>query len=237
VPILIALQTIFSILMLIHCIRTGREIYWWVIVMLPFGELVYFFAVFIDTPEFRNFKKRTFSRPPDLKQLEYAARTSPSVHNQMQLARAMCARGQHDEATAIFSEVLEHDEDNKEALYGLARCEIERGRNEQALPILEKLVTVDMAHSDYSACEDLAATQWACDQPEAAIQTLRELARKSQRFTHKTTLAQYLSLTDQGAEAREVLTAALEDHANSPAYLKRTERRWAKQARALLRTL
>lgn len=237
VQVLFILQTAFSILMLIHCIRTGREYYWWVIVMIPFGELVYFFAVFIDTPEFKRFKQKVFSRPAGLKELEYNAKTSPSVHNKMLLAQGLYDHRRYEEAAGLFSGVLEIDPENKDALYGLGLAQINSGRVEKAIPSLEKLVELDMAHSDFSPCADLATAYWECGRQESAVELLQRLARKSERISHKTELARYLTQLRRNADAREVLTEALDDYENSPAYLKRSDRRWAKEARAILRSL
>ena len=44
-PILVALQTLFSLCMLIHAIQRDADRMWWLIVMVPFGEVAYFFAV------------------------------------------------------------------------------------------------------------------------------------------------------------------------------------------------
>ena len=235
--ILLVLQTAFSIWMLVHCIRTGREYYWWVIVMVPFGELVYFFAVYIDAPEFKGFKKKFFFRPAGLKELEYKAKTSPSVHNKMLLAQGLCEHGRYEEAIGLFNGILEVDRENKEALYGLGLSLIKTGNTEKAIPALEKLVALDMAHADFSPCADLATAYWDRGQKESAVELLQRLARKSERISHKTELARYLTRMERNADAREVLTEALDDYENSPAYLKRSDRGWAKEARSILRSL
>ena len=45
-PILLALQTLFSLYMLYDAIKRGRQQYWYFVVMMPFGEIVYFFAIY-----------------------------------------------------------------------------------------------------------------------------------------------------------------------------------------------
>jgi hypothetical protein len=69
------------------------------------------------------------------------------------------------------------------------------------------------------------------------VELLQRLVRRSERISHKTELGRYLTLMERNADAREVLTEALDDFDNSPAYLKRSDRRWAKEARAILRSL
>jgi hypothetical protein len=200
VHILFILQTVFSILMLIHCIRTGREYYWWVIVMIPFGELVYFFAVFIDTPEFKRFKKKMFSRPAGLKELEYNAKTSPSVHNKMLLAMGLYDHGRCEEAIGLFNGILEVDPENKDALYALGLSQLKIGCSDKAIPALEKLVELDMAHADFSPCADLANAYWECGKQKSAVELLQRLVRKSERISHKTELGRYLTLMERNAD-------------------------------------
>jgi hypothetical protein len=205
--------------------------------MIPFGELVYFFAVYVDSPEFRGFKKKFLSRPAGLRELEYNAKTSPSVHNKMLLAQGLSEHGRYQEAIGLFIGILDVDPDNKDALYGLGLAQIKAGDTEAAIQPLEKLVELDMAHADFTPCGELASAYWECGKKESAVELLQKLARKSERISHKTELARYLTRMERSADARQLLNEALDDYENGPAYLKRSDRRWAKEARSLLRSL
>ena len=67
IRVLFALQSIFSLWMLVDAVQRRCGTYWYFVVLCPFGEWVYFFKVKIHDPEFERmrlwvralFKKKT----------------------------------------------------------------------------------------------------------------------------------------------------------------------------------
>lgn len=68
------LQTAFSIWMLLDAIKRRSEFYWYVIIAVPFGELVYFFMIKIH--DFKGSKLTALLGPraPSLERLHFEAR-------------------------------------------------------------------------------------------------------------------------------------------------------------------
>ena len=70
--------------MLVDAIQRRREGYWYLIIMMPFGELFYFFMVKIHDPEMRRIKQLlsfSWRRRPSLDTLRYAFRQTPCLAN------------------------------------------------------------------------------------------------------------------------------------------------------------
>lgn len=75
---------------------------------------------------------------------ESAAKLALSeVAPKLRLAEMLIKRNQPEDATALYQQVLELDPDNKYALLGLARCELERGDIQSAQDKLERSVEID----------------------------------------------------------------------------------------------
>ena len=235
--VLIALQTLFSLLMLYDAIKRGSPYYWWIIVMVPFGEFVYFFAVYMNSPEYRALKDQLFTRPESLKSLEYKARTSPSVHNRILFGRALYDHGRYGEAEALFGEILETDPHNKDALCFLGLCRLKRKDPAGAIAPLEKLVETDMSYEDFSSCIDLAYAYWETGRQDAALALLEKMVDSSQRFSHKIILSKYLLRLERRDDARYLLQEAMNDYEHSPAFMRRTNKKWARDARSMLKSL
>jgi hypothetical protein len=235
--ILLALQTAFSLWMLVDAIKRGSEYYWWIIIMVPFGEWVYFFAVYLDSSEYRMLKKRLLSRSPGITQLEYNARTSPSVNNKLLLAQGLHDKNKYTESCRLFGEVLGMDKHNKEALHGLGLCLAKLGEKQSAIERFEELVNLDLAYGDFSASEELASLYWETGDKESSLDLMKRVAQKSKRISHMTMLGQYLTEFKDHDSAKRVLNEVVDDYENSPGYVRRMNRRWIGRARTLLRSL
>jgi hypothetical protein len=102
IHILFALQSAFSLWMLVDAARRGAGYVWYMIIMMPFGEVAYFFAVKIHDPEFAAFRRNAFSKPPSLDQLGFNAEHAPSFENRLMLAQGLHDNGRHVEAAELF---------------------------------------------------------------------------------------------------------------------------------------
>jgi len=143
------LSLIFSVLLCVHVVRTGQQMYWlWIILAFPWlGALIY--AAAVIAPE--------MFRGPTARRLGHGARQAldptrehrtariardeaPTVANQLRLARAATALGRHDEAETLYGQAARgiHAEDPV-LLLGRAVALIELGRFSEALPLLDLL--------------------------------------------------------------------------------------------------
>jgi hypothetical protein len=140
---------VFSILLCVHVVRSGREMYWlWIILMFqPIGGLVY--AVAIVAPEMLGGRtarrvgqaaRQTLDPDRDYRDARRAYDDSPTVAHAMRLAAAAMAMGRHAEAEDLYREAAKgvHAEDPA-LLLGRANALIELQRPAEALAILEAL--------------------------------------------------------------------------------------------------
>lgn len=146
---LLGLSLLFSILLCVHVVRSGREMYWLFIILMfqPIGGLVYAVAILLPSllrgPAVRKAKeaaRETLDPTREYRQAKQAAEDTPTVNNRMRHAAAAGELGKWDEAEAIYRGAAQgvHAEDSALA-YGLARALVELGRYAEARPILEKL--------------------------------------------------------------------------------------------------
>lgn len=121
--ILVLLQTLFSIWMLVDAIRRGAEQFWWMIVMIPFGEVAYFIAVVLPDIQRGNHALSNLyaGRPPSLKELRRDFAQTPSHLNRVRLAQGLHDAERFEEALGVFADILEREPADRAALHGHAR--------------------------------------------------------------------------------------------------------------------
>jgi hypothetical protein len=210
---LFGLSLLFSVLLCVHVVRTGREMYWLMIILMlqPIGGLVYFVAILVPSlakaPAARKAGEKareTLDPTRDYRTAKQAVDDSPTVYNRMRLAAAAGELGKWDEAEGLYRAAAQgvHAEDTDLA-YGLARSLVELGRYADARPMLERLEaenprTPQTALQLARAYEGLGMTQEA-DAPyqyaAARLPGLEGIARQ----------AAYLARTGRKAEAQEAL--------------------------------
>jgi len=234
-PVLFALQTAFSLWMLYDAINRRAPVYWFVVVMVPFGEWAYFFAVKIH--DFKPLAGRLITRPVSLQRLEYEARKTPSIHNKTVLAQALYDRGRFDRAGELFHEILQEDDRDREAMYGYALCARRLERFDESLAALEELARSDFSFRDHVPIFDLAHAYWIADRHDEAIARLQRVVRTSSLIEPRVRLARYLHQRERADEARAALSEGLEDYQHSPRFVRRRDRSWARDARRLLAQL
>ena len=144
----LGLSLLFSILLCVHAVRTGREMFWLFIILLfqPIGGIVYLAAVVL--PE--------LLRGPAVRSAGHAAREAidpgrayreakaeieetPTVHNQMRLAAAAADLGRWDETERLYREAAHGvHADDPALILGRANALVELGRYDEALALLER---------------------------------------------------------------------------------------------------
>ena len=140
---------VFSILLCMHCWRTGQQMYWLFIILAfqPIGGLVYLLAVIapelVQGSAARRMEaaaKAALDPTKTYRQAKAACEDTPTVGNRMRLASAAAALGRHDEAETLYKEAAQgvHAEDPA-LLFGRAQALVELGRNEEALQVLHEL--------------------------------------------------------------------------------------------------
>jgi hypothetical protein len=236
-PVLFVLQTAFSLWMLVDAVRRGADAYWWLIVLVPFGEFAYFFAVYLPDMRRSGAFANLFRRPPSLAELQLAYDETPSHHNRLQLAQGLFDAGDVHEAGVLFEQILDAHPDDRDALYGFARCALAADEHDHAIDALETLVAMDIAYLDSLPAAELVHAYAEADRMDDALTLAERLCRKSQRIGPRVLFATYLMGVERDEEARTLLERGLVTFGSSPAYVRRRDRLDARAAKALLRSL
>jgi hypothetical protein len=229
-------QAGFTIWMLIDAGRRHTEVYWFWIVLVaqPVGPWIYFFLV-----KWHDF--HLFSGWPALQQrvsldeLRYQADHVPTLANHLALAERLLERKAYAEALPHLEAARALEPEHCQVLYGLAVCAKEQGQPAQALPLLEQILARDRRWSDYAAWRMLITVRSQTGDPSGALSKARDLARLSPTLQHQCLLAERLLDEKMPEEAETVLVQALETHRFAPTPSRRRNRRWASQARSLLK--
>jgi hypothetical protein len=236
------LQAAFTVWMLVDAVKRRPIHYWYVIIFLPFGPLVYFFAFKIhdyDLGWLTGLVPFGHSRPraPSLAELRERVRQSPSFANHLALANALHDAGDYTDAAAAFAAILDTRPDEPDALYGLGRCRLELGEPEEAVSILSRLVEQRPKYRDFAACLELAEALTKTGRDDDAVTVLEGVLRQSPRPQHAVALARHLVALSRIEQAQKVLREAVADHELSPAAIQRRDRHAAREAAALLQSI
>lgn len=149
-PILaIGLQLLIAIFLAIHAIRSGRELYWLVVLfMLPLlGSIVYCAAVFLPHSRLRHGARKAgaaiqMSLDPgrELRDAQNAFDRTPTANNQVRLAAALLDAGKIapavEQYAALLSGPLAAD---AEIGVGAARAKLANGEPQAAIGLLVTL--------------------------------------------------------------------------------------------------
>lgn len=147
--LLIGASLLLSILLAVHVVRTGREMYWlWIILVFqPLGGIVYLLAILLPElvrgPTARRLQtaaRETLDPTREYREAKAAAEDTPTVRNQSRLAAAAAALGRHDEAERLYAAAAQGiHADDPALLLGRANALLELGRPAEALEVLDRL--------------------------------------------------------------------------------------------------
>jgi hypothetical protein len=143
----IGVSLLFSIALCVHVVRTGQQIYWlWIILLIPaIGGLIYLAAVVVPSlaagPTARRLgqgARAALDPTREHREAGAACAETPTVYNQMRLAKAAAALGHHEEAQRLYGQAARgvHAEDPA-LLMGRAVALLELDRSEEALALLD----------------------------------------------------------------------------------------------------
>lgn len=100
---------------------------------------------------------------------------------------------------------------------------------------MEKVLERDRYWSNYAAWYLLIEAKGGAGDAEGVLASCRELARVSPTLRHQCLLAEHLIGQGQPAKAGEVLEKALQEYHYAPGDVRRRNRRWAGEAKRLLK--
>ncbi|MBX3625240.1 MAG: tetratricopeptide repeat protein [Rhizobacter sp.] len=177
-PILALVHLAIAAFFAVHAVRNGRPNYW-LMVLFAFpalGSLVYFFAEYLPdirhTRTGRNAARVMQGLVDPQRELRLAAAEfdrTPTAYNRAQLARALLAKGQLEDAIAHYREAASGAyAKDVSFLKGLAIAELEAGQHAEAVATLERLFAASPEHKTGDLALMYAEALHGAGRPEAA---------------------------------------------------------------------
>lgn len=231
----------FKVWMLLDAIRRRVDVLWYLVVLAPLGDVIYFVAV-----KLRDFQAReapppaasaTVARERTLLTLERAVNETPSFLNRVRLAWALLEGGNAQRAQGLFALALGTHPKDKEARFGLGLSQLESGDHQAAVTTLTPLAERALDYEHYTAALALAEALYRSGEKQATLELLNDVSSDSKRLEHRLVLARYQLRGDHKAEARDTLQQALGEFEEQPERIRMRNGAAATEARRLLRTL
>lgn len=238
---------VIQALLIIHCIKTGRNTIWiWVIALLSYAGIIAYLAVEL-IPDL--FKSRTARRTAkgfkkaldpgaDLRRYENEARVTGNIASQQRYAQELIKQGRAGEAVDIYRQTLkglyEHDPD---LMLGLARAQFEAGKAPDARATLDELI---VRNPQFRSPEGHLLYARALESEGNAVKALDEYKVLAGYYPGAEAAVRYARLL-KGADRRDEAKTALRellDHARmAPAHYRRAQDDWLRQAERELGSL
>jgi hypothetical protein len=237
---LFVISIVVQALLIVHCIKTGRNTIWiWVIALLSYAGIVAYLAVELIPDLFRSRTaqrtvrgvRKALDPQAELRRYESQARLTGNVSSRQRYADELIRQGRAAEAVDIYRQILtglyEHDPD---LMLGLARAQFHAGEASQARATLDDLIA---RNPEFRSPEGHLLYARALETEGDATRALEEyrvLAGYYSGAEPAVRYAQLLRAAGRMDEARQALRELL-DHARlAPAHYQRAQEEWIRQA-------
>ena len=242
-PWLLIVSIGIQVLLIIHCIKTGRNQIWiWVLALFSFAGAIAYVAVEIVPDLFRSRTaqrtargvKKALDPNADLRRYESEARVAGNVASRQRYAEALARAGRYDEAINVhranLNGLYEHD---PEIMLGLARAQFGKGDATGARTTLDELIRVN---PDFKSPEGhllYARALEAEGNKDKAIEEYRVVAPSYPGAEATARLVQLLAAEEQREEARQIARELLEQARIAPAHYRRAQKEWLDAAQKI----
>ncbi|HEV7782219.1 MAG TPA: PLDc N-terminal domain-containing protein [Chitinophagaceae bacterium] len=231
---------ILQAICVIHCVRKGTQTNWiWLIVFLPLiGCLIYFFSEIVTHREIRTVKSgvgEILNPSGSVKKLEANLRFSDTFTNRMMLADAYLAAGDTGKAIPMYEDSLTGAfSENEHAIAQLIVAYYYEKRYTDILKIVPKISSQPQfprskAHILYAM--SLAYT----GENEKAEKEFLGLKARFSNFEARYYYTLFLQMNDRHQEARQVLSAIIEEIPQLSNVEKRYNRNWLNLSKEMLK--
>jgi hypothetical protein len=228
---------LFQGLAIVHFIRRRPDT-WWIYVILflgPLGAIVYLCAEAIPDMGLLRGSFKVFPRRKRIGQLLSAIRDNPSAANFEELGDLYMQDGKLAEARVAFDRAIGARSDTLDSYYRRGVCALLLGDAAGALPDLEMTVSREPEY-DFRRAPGLLAHAYALTgQRERAEAMFLKTTVTSTRSETYLQYAELLALEGRNAEARAWAQKVLDKKPTMPAYVRRRERPWFREASKLLK--
>ncbi len=244
--ILVIASIVIQALLIVHCIKTGRNTIWiWAIALLSYAGIIAYVAVELLPDLFRSRTtqrtvrgvKKALDPQADLRRFESEARLTGNVATRQRYAEELVRLGRPEEAIEVYRQALtglyEHDPN---LLLGVARAQFQAGQAPAARATLDDLIA---RNPDFRSPEGhlLYARALEAEGDSARARRVQGARRLLLRRRGRRALAQLLKGAGRTDDARKALRELL-DHARlAPAHYRRAQEDWLRQAERDLASL
>jgi hypothetical protein len=232
----IGLAAIFSILLCVHVVRTGREMYWLMIILFtaPLGGIVYLIAIVLPemlgggtARKVAQAARDTLDPDREYREAAIKADESPTVGNKMRLAAAASAMGRHQQAEQLYGEAAQgiHAEDPA-LLLGRAKALIELERPADAMAVLQSLEALGEEGRTPQANLAKARALEALERPAEADQAYQAAMARLPGLEALARYACFLKNTGKDTEAQVQMAEINKRSAAASAHFRKEARIW-----------
>lgn len=239
-PILFVVSIVIQALLIIHCIKTGRNTIWiWVIALLSYAGIVAYMAVELLPDLWRSRTaqragrgmKKMLDPKADLRRYEEQARVGNNVATLQRYADELGRQGRYDDAIAEYRKALtglyEHDPN---LMLGIARAQFEKGDAVSARATLDDLIRLNPDFRSHEGHLLYARSLESEGNFEKALEEYKVLAPGYPGAEAAVRYAQLLKTRGQKEEARAIARELLDGARIAPAHYRRAQKFWLDQA-------
>lgn len=235
---------VLQAVLIVHCIKTGRNQIWiWVLALLSFAGVIAYVAAEL-IPDLLNSRttrrtvkgvKKALDPQADLRRYESEARLGGNVASQQRYADELLRQGRAAEAIGVYRGALkglyEHDPN---LMLGLARAQFDTGAATDARATLDALIANNPQYKSPDGHLLYARALEAEGNAARALEEYRVLAGYYAGAEPAVRYAELLKGQQRVEDARRVLRELLDRAQVAPAHYRRNQEDWLRRARELL---
>ena len=240
--ILFFLSFAFCAWMFVHAIRNGE--YVWAVLIFCFSiftALFYYFLVYRPSGGTGNpmagFELPGAADRRRIKQLQADIHHLDKAHLHLQLADIYFSQGKLEQAEASYRAAYERDPKDEDVRAHLGNCLERRGKDAEALPLLESVCAANPRHDYGYTLMTLAETQASLGQVDRAVATWRQVLSMYGYPRARVQYAELLIKQKDYAEARKALEEVIRDAPYATKFERKREKVWFNRAKSAMRSL
>ncbi len=241
------ISVVIQVLLIIHCIRSGRNTLWiWAIALLPLAGPVAYVLVEILPALFRSRGTRLAVRgvrkaldpEQDLRRFELESRTTGDVASRQRYADELTRQGRPADAIAVYNQALTGlYQSDPNLMLGLAQAQFAAGAFADARATLDALIARNPDFRSPAGHLLYARALEGEGNRAKALEEYQELSKYYAGAEAPLRYAQLLRASGRTDEARTVLRELL-DHARlAPRHYRKMQQEWLSIAEREIATL
>ena len=200
--------------------------------------MFYYFWVYRAAPSAtRGFELPGAHDRRRIKELEAQIHHLDKPHHHSQLGDIYFQQGKLDKAEACYRAAMERDAQDIDTRAHLGQCLLRQKRAAEARPLLEGVVAENPKHDYGYSLMALAEDFTALGQTDDALNIWKQVTENHSYPRAKVQLAELYISRNQSDLARRELQEVVADDAHAPAFQRKRDRLWVRQAKKLMRKI